>query len=192
MDKLFYVPSATSNVFRFAGKHVVGKRSSIAEHSFEVVYYTSLIVKQANLSPTLGMECLEYAMVHDIPEVFTGDVPYTAKAQFPELKVALDKVENAMVSSLIPEYKMLIDNMMDEVKFICKLADAIAVTREISTEISLNNPAFGIREVQNCVDIFNNTFSKYKDLWCYRDIVNAFYAVIKGSQMQEILADVRN
>lgn len=187
MDKLYFVPSATSNVFRFAGKHVVGKRSSIAEHSFEVIYYTSKIVNAAMLPDEVKLECLEYAMVHDIGEVYTGDVPYTAKAQFPELKVALDKVESVMLGSAIPEYTEMLDSLSTTAKFVCKLADAISVTREITSEICLNNPAFGTKELQNCVDIFNNAMNKFKGSHYYEDVVAAFGVVISGTGLEEIL-----
>lgn len=164
MKDLFKVPVCTNNVNRFAGKQVLSHRSTISEHSFEVTYYSTLIVQKLVMDGFLtaeqGLEVNQYSLVHDIPEIFTGDVPYTAKARFPELKETLNKVEQEIWEEVLPTFRT---PASAEAKFICKVADAIAVSREIMTEFSMGNIFFGESELENCRNIFSTCFNKYKD-----------------------------
>lgn len=164
MKDLFTVPVCTNNVNRFAGKQVLSHRSTISEHSFEVTYYSTLIVQSlvgcGALTPEQGLEVNQYSLVHDIPEIFTGDVPYTAKARFPELKETLNKVEQEIWEEVLPTFRT---PASPEAKFICKIADAIAVSREIITEYSMGNIFFGESELENCRNIFKTCFNKYKE-----------------------------
>lgn len=201
MKSLFEVPSRTAHIQRFAGKYIGGHRSSISEHTFEVVYYTSLIlhamrdVDQVSKSPdsfaraiaatNFESEAMMYAIIHDIPEVFTGDVPYTAKAEFPELKAVLDKVEKAVSTRFIPTFD---SNPSDDVKFLCKLADAIAVTREIVHEYKANNPLFTDKEIGNCRVIFETAFHKYQKCRFYEEIVAAFKHIVVDTPVETILS----
>lgn len=191
MCKLFEIPSRTNHIQRFSGKHIQAHRSSIAEHSFEVAYYTAMIMNSAIADNPLCIAlqsvkayALEYALVHDVPEIVTGDAPYTVKARFPELKEALNKVEEVVFPELVPSFNTSPDEC---IKFVVKLADAIAVTREIVTEIKYGNASFGDKEIQNCRDIFNTTFKKYYDCVHYESIVKAFHKVVEDSPIDNIL-----
>lgn len=49
----------------------------------------AVYITGGDISARLLTECL----VHDTPELFTGDVPYTAKQEHPSLKLKLDELE---------------------------------------------------------------------------------------------------
>lgn len=193
MKDLFNVPVCTNNVSRFAGKQVLAHRSTISEHSFEVTYYATLIANKLRslevIGNTTAIDIIEYSLVHDIPEIFTGDVPYTAKARFPELKETLNKVEEEIWREVLPTFKTPPTN---EAKFICKIADAIAVSREIITEHSMGNIFFGEDELDNCRNIFRTCFNNYKpkvseELWeCTRDLL---IELADGTSIEKLIGD---
>lgn len=193
MKDLFKVPVCTNNVNRFAGKQVLSHRSTISEHSFEVTYYSTLIVQflmaRNALTAEQGLEVNQYSLVHDIPEIFTGDVPYTAKARFPELKDALNRVEQEIWEEVLPTFRT---PASAEAKFICKVADAIAVSREIITEYSMGNIFFGEEELENCRNIFGTCFRKYRnevsnDVWKYTR--EALLGMSEGSSIEHLVKE---
>lgn len=193
MKDLFNVPVCTNNVSRFAGKQVLAHRSTISEHSFEVTYYATLIANKLRslevIGNTTAIDIIEYSLVHDIPEIFTGDVPYTAKARFPELKETLNKVEEEIWREVLPTFKTPPTN---EAKFICKIADAIAVSREIVTEHSMGNIFFGEDELENCRNIFRTCFNNYKskvsnEVWV--STLDTLLDLVKDTSIHQLVWD---
>lgn len=193
MKDLFNVPVCTNNVSRFAGKQVLAHRSTISEHSFEVTYYATLIANRLRsievIGNTTAIDIIEYSLVHDIPEIFTGDVPYTAKARFPELKETLNKVEEEIWREVLPTFKTPPTN---EAKFICKIADAIAVSREIVTEHSMGNIFFGEDELDNCRNIFRTCFNNYKskvsnEVWV--STLDTLMYLVKDTSIHQLVWD---
>ena len=176
-----------SHVKRWAGHSLVGHRSSIAEHSFEVAYYTDLLVKficfGTDLVPAntkirvnkLKGDILTYALHHDLGEITTGDIPYIAKRDFPDLKKAADEAE---AQSLV---KLGIELTTDPmIKFIVKVADMLAVSREIQTEVTLGN--IYIDKYANVVqEIWHATEKKFDKLRVDPNIIRAggkFYRLV--------------
>lgn len=70
------------HVLRSIGEH------NIAEHSWNVAILVNLIT---NWQPTLSM--LQWALVHDAPELETGDVPAPVKWEHPEIEARLQLIE---------------------------------------------------------------------------------------------------
>src|SRR5574337_1098192 len=84
------------------------------------------------ISPSLG---IQWAMTHDLPEVYTGDFPTHIKSMSPAIKGALHDVEAAVMPGRWNEIRELIDRpenalVRGTVKA-CDLADTIRSCRYI-------------------------------------------------------------
>jgi putative hydrolase of HD superfamily len=74
---------------------------SIAEHSYGVAVVASLIVDdlRAKGETVDGERVLRMALVHDLAEVFTGDIPMPAKSE--ALREALGQAEEATLATVL-------------------------------------------------------------------------------------------
>ena len=108
---------------------------------------------------------LQLALIHDIGELFIGEVPKTIKDRFPELKSILEKCEFESLSEFFPNYDFLVREWVEgkstESKIV-KLADKISVLLYSSRESKLGNSL--MRE------IFQKTFDELKLLVSSSDI----------------------
>jgi len=82
-------------VDRFSTCRVI-KKESVAEHSFYVAFYSLMIAwwceAQHNLAPLNLTELITKALLHDIDEAATGDIPRFFKYSDASLKEHLDAV----------------------------------------------------------------------------------------------------
>lgn len=162
----FNIPSRAAQVTRFTGSFMIGHRSTIAEHSFEVAFYCNSIINRIikedpSIFPrnSIRGDILQYALVHDVAEVYTGDLPFPVKSRYPELKSMLGSIEENFMAEVLPDVPKSVD---PAVEFIVKIADTIAVAREILQEVELGNPYFK-KFIPNINKIFSSTFTKYAE-----------------------------
>lgn len=161
MKTLAGVPSRASSVTRWTGVPILGHRNNIAEHSFSVAFYCLTLHRQLNLQifgVSLG-NLLNYALIHDLPEMVTGDLPASIKQRVPAIKKLLDEVEDEIFKNELGPVNIEPDVYL---KFYCKAADFICVKLELDTEIQLGNSSEPILEAVNVVKrIYNKLF--YQD-----------------------------
>lgn len=86
-----------------------------AEHQWRVAMIVAL------LEPSASRDLILEALTHDTYECITGDVPSTAKDQYPGLKEMLCKIEESLDES----FKIKSDKLTEYDRFILKLADHI-------------------------------------------------------------------
>lgn len=74
---------------------------SVAEHSFGVCVVATLLVDdlRARGMAVDGERVLRMALVHDVAEAFTGDIPMPAKSA--KLDAALEEVERALLAGVL-------------------------------------------------------------------------------------------
>ena len=115
------------------------KAENIAQHSFFVAYYALKIAKKLKLNDELKGEITIQALIHDIAESSSSDVPSNVKYQVPGLKQMLDKAEDFAINKYFPEIKDEFTNLRkheadgDIVGTVIKLADIIALIQFLKT-----------------------------------------------------------
>ena len=193
MKSLIELVKGSHHVHRWAGQTVSGHRRSISEHHAEVYVWTKEILDQCPIlmeyfnssKPIVMMELFNHAMFHDIPEVFTGDIPYTTKLQFPEIKEILSRVEKEIEEKYNLTMKSLSDSERAVVQFVVKTADMLVVYDEF---IDYKDPN-GVSVMDN---MSKNVFKKFKQLEmliprAIFDEVQDYYHTI-SSKMKEVLS----
>lgn len=121
----------------------MGSQQSIAEHQWNVAMLFSLvwpIVSHSGVAGdtpplVLGLVGMKWAMVHDLPEVVTGDMPTHIKEISPDIKNALDLAER----QVMPEWWIEIRDEIDKPQYdlvkravkACDVADTLRSCRGI-------------------------------------------------------------
>ena len=119
------------------------KQESLAEHQ----YYTSIIIMKLLESTTLSTDLkyilLNYSLVHDVQELYTGDIPHNVKQDFPQFKLMLTEIENEWVEKTI--FSNVVMSYHDELEShpylesIFKLADLLQVMMYCEEEVKFGN-----------------------------------------------------
>ena len=74
----------------------VSFKENVAEHSFWVAIYSSMIHEEIDGSEYFLAPILSHALVHDVVECISGDLVRTFKYSTPELKKAVDAAEDKL------------------------------------------------------------------------------------------------
>lgn len=131
------------------------RRENVSEHSFYVATNVIKICYQFNIPDEIKLKSLELAIVHDIPEAFLGDVPYTTKRDNPMLAEMLEKAELYELGKNMPEFydayvKYVNGEKSDSLpSVIVKLADTISVLQYSNNEIELGNTSKAMKTIND-------------------------------------------
>ena len=149
---------------RFAGEEILGHRMTIAEHHYEVATYVMYVIDCLNkdnpelISDAAALASIRLALVHDMPEIITGDIPTPAKYAIERFKTVLDELEEMVITTVMPDHVAeqfaLVDASNDNVvaNIVVKCADIMAVTREIVDERQRgNNIGQGMKFVNEAI-----------------------------------------
>jgi 5'-deoxynucleotidase YfbR-like HD superfamily hydrolase len=121
------------------------KNENVAEHSFYVIATVLKICKMFNIDEATKHKALEFATVHDIPEMFVGDIPYDTKVANPELTELLQEAELNELEKHMPEFLDSYKQFLKEEKegtvafLVTKLADTVSVLQYSNLELELGN-----------------------------------------------------
>ena len=116
---------------------------NIAEHSFYVAFAVMKLAKMFNIEDSIKSKALEMAILHDIAEIETNDVPYPTKQKSSELKLLLEQLELDFMRENYPQFYSLFKEFSiignTEACVLVKVADAISVLQYAKKEIALGN-----------------------------------------------------
>jgi len=103
---------ASGDILRY---HVapLSRPQTVGQHCYGVV----MILLE--LKPDAGPDLIRAALLHDFPELYTGDTPSISKWRYPELEEALRKAESQILADI--DYPAL----TPEGRNLIKLADAL-------------------------------------------------------------------
>ena len=117
------------NVRRWNGRKTLSE-FNLLEHAGRVANICRTIMSGVNLSESVKLHVMEYALLHDYPEVWLNDTPSPIKARYPALDELLKSIESEILQPLELELSSL-------VKWIVKLADVLDCLYESLIELKL-------------------------------------------------------
>jgi len=124
-------------------------RTSVADHSFYVVFVTLILAKLMGMEKSRLSETLMKALFHDVPESFTGDIISPTKRRVEGFEDVLKHVEKKILEEklipLIPDElkERVLDSCLNpftgESGRLVRSADLFAGIKECDFEISTGN-----------------------------------------------------
>lgn len=102
---------------------------TVGHHSANMAVLVTMIY------PECTLEMLKWALLHDIAEQWTGDVPAPAKWASPALKSALDELESRMLS----EYAIGLADLGSHERAVLKQADMLDLCFKMAEEVAMGN-----------------------------------------------------
>lgn len=124
----------------------------LSTHSLEVAFIAHSLALIGNRMFSKNYDCERIAvkaMYHDVPEIFTGDIPTPVKYYSEEMKSAYDAVESASIKKLMgmlpaelsEDYSRMFQQNADEHKLI-KAADRISAYIKCREELRYGSNEF--------------------------------------------------
>lgn len=121
------------------------KHENVAEHCLYVATTVIKICNYYNIDSETRSKALEFAITHDLGEIFLGDIPYDTKVDNPGLDKILEKAEVNSLKKYMPDYADIYSLYLKEEEertlpyLITKLADTTSVLQYSKREITLGN-----------------------------------------------------
>lgn len=132
-------------------------QENIAEHSFYVGFAVMKLSEMFNIDDNIKLKALQMSVLHDIPEIYTSDVPYPIKQKSPALKTALEELELEFMKETYPQFYELFDEFTfandSDAVLLVKVADAISVLQYAQREINLGNKTEDMMEIFTLTNI---------------------------------------
>ena len=127
---------------------------SVAEHSYEVALLASIIADELNLDHS---KLVRAALVHDLGESETGDIPFKNDEQAAAEEEALGKILEA-----VPEVKSkYIEPLTEKEQAVIQFADNLSMLRQAE--------AYGVSEIQETaqknLDQITERFPELSKFW---------------------------
>lgn len=143
-----------SEMTRYSGRLKITKES-VAEHSWYVSYFILLVGKDYNISEQIINKAVSMAIIHDVPEIFTNDIPHDMKENFPELKQKIEEVEMEFIKEKVPNLYYLFNELKKESieSILVNIGDALSVLLYTNKEINLGNKTKEISIISNEVKV---------------------------------------
>lgn len=152
---------------RYNHRHRI-HNESVASHSFFVSLFCLKIFSKINLPKVMERTILIKAILHDVPEVYTSDIPHDVKKSFPAIKQELEKIENIYYESNWNNYMEEIQDNHKLIFYIIKLADCYSVQQYCLNEIRLGNNS---KDIQS---IHEDSIQRSKN---YIYLINTYYSL---------------
>ena len=131
-----------SNITRFNNTPRICKET-VAEHSYFVAFCVMLLsdfLENVNLE-----KALKLALIHDVEEAISGDLPHDVKMKYPSFNVALEEMNLSIAHEIFGDQIQYIDLWEEtrdtktiEAKLV-KFADMFSVLMYCNNEINMGN-----------------------------------------------------
>lgn len=129
-----------------------GREQNVAEHSYYVALYAMEIAMFIGW-PGDRLALMHSALVHDLPEVWTGDMPRPAKRVMVQ-RQALQSLEQRRMADIFPfhasAYKSSAeDSQQNGLREILACADSVEAVMFLADELNMGNRSVGVPTVTN-------------------------------------------
>jgi 5'-deoxynucleotidase YfbR-like HD superfamily hydrolase len=161
-----------SKIIRYNNRCKI-QNESVAEHTCFVSLFCLKILAKLKLDHETERKVMILAALHDTAESMTSDIPHDVKANYPEMKNILDKIECDYYDEHWSEYIFELKEPGDLVYNIVKLADSYSVYQYCLNELALGNVSYVINEIAH------NSKIRIKH---YTDMVNFNLMIKKESE----------
>ena len=122
---------------------------SVAAHTFFVSLFCLKLFEELNISIEKRYEILVKALLHDIGEVFTSDIPHTIKADNHVLREIFNDLEKKYLEENWSSYITILEST-DQLSYeILKLADIYSILQYTMTECHLGNSTKEMKEIMD-------------------------------------------
>ena len=166
-NKLFSIVNRRlSNIIRF-NTVARNNKESVAEHSFFVSFYAMFL---SDLIEGIDKEkVIKLALIHDLEESISGDIPHNVKDKYPDLNLAIEKMNLEIVKEIFQDEKEYIELWKETRRVdskeaaLMKLCDIISVLLYAEDEIKQGN-TFMIPIRENYKKLFNDVVDKNHEL----------------------------
>lgn len=149
-------PLIMTQQVRYNNRHRI-HNEDLAQHSFMVAYN---ILKISYNYPEIDKNdvyrACSMAIVHDLPEMYTADIPHDCKVKHPELRTILSSIENEFISEEMPELKTLYAEYTEGKSLaflLVEIGDAISVLQYVNREIVHGNKHKDMEIIKNEVSL---------------------------------------
>lgn len=198
--KLFSISQGMSAIKRYSQLHLV-KEESVMEHTGFVCLFTYLVCEEINSKTYFDSEkmnigiALQKAVVHDMDEVVTGDIPRPTKYHSKSTIEVFDSISEKGINQIIRDLEIKTGNIKHNWKnakeqnegFIVALADLSSVVYKLWDEtVLLGNKKLLMQasDVHNYIRSFKQKVDNNNDLFANQklviyEIIEQLYYIIK-------------
>lgn len=146
------------------------KDEDLAQHSYYVAYNIMKIGHEFEIEEDVIQKAVCRAIVHDLDEQFTSDIPHDCKVQFPQLKEMVREIGLEFIkerASFATKYFLEYSNANDLCNLLVDMGDAISVLQYVTREIELGNKTEDMHiihlEIKDRLKILLKKLQKYKE-----------------------------
>lgn len=156
---------AIKNIIRYNVRTKI-KEETVSDHTCFVSIFVLKILSQLKIKDEkLFRETITLAILHDLPESKTSDIPWDIKKENPSLKLMMSELEDEYYRLYWKDYKDTLDNKSELSMAILKLADVYSVYQYCLNEINLGNNTKEFKEIfENSKERIDNEIEKINRL----------------------------
>lgn len=148
MNNRQYNVSSLDSIVRY-NTRTVNHKESVAAHSWYVSYYILRLLDELNFTycddADFKNSILKFGIIHDMAEIFTGDVSHAVKSYNKDIRNVLNTLENTFykksdLDEIIQEFETRGTQVECELRYkIFKIADLLSVLSYVENEQKLGN-----------------------------------------------------
>lgn len=148
-------PMIMTQQVRYNNRHRI-HNEDLAQHSFMVAYNILKIAYNYNIPKEETYKACAMAIIHDLEETYTSDIPHDCKVKYPKLKEVLTEIEQDFIDNEMPEVKELFDEYSRGEGLavsLVELGDAISVLQYVNRELIHGNKHIDMQIIKNEVSL---------------------------------------